>query len=212
MTRILASLLLCFAFCGCVNRQQAADSIAGIRAAQALIDAGHPESARSVLDAAIHYELASIGIALSDLPAPTYSPKEIAEDQRPYLGSVPPEPQPSPWGAGMVGGITTAALGLLWFVGRVAPGFPALGPMVGKVADVGWAALSTRNQRQADAVASTVTNAARDALPVLKLVAMNHAAMPPELRESVTPERLAALATMATLLSSRGENKAAAHV
>lgn len=205
---ILAALLIiCCAGCG-VNRQYAADSIAGIKAAQDLVNQGQYDAAKAVLDAAIAYELGAIDLPMADMPKPTYAPAAIAANPGPYIGSAPPEPKP--WGAGMIAGLSTAALAALFGVRKIAPMVPGMGPLVGGIADGIWGLLAHAEQKKADAVADTVVAAARQVKPVIAMLTTEHAALPESVRAAITPERLAALATIVATLADDPKPKAGA--
>lgn len=205
MIRIAIFFILMSMCCGCVNRQHAADSVAGIKAAQALAENGRGDEAKAVLDAAIAYQLGAIDLPMAELPKPTISPAAIAKQPEEYATNAPPEPKP--WGAGLIAGLVTAGGAALFMVRKVAPMVPGLGPAVGGIADLAWSLLSHDQQRKADAAAASVVSAAQQAKPVLELVMSNYQAMPPAIREAVTPERLAAIAAMVSVLSSQKESR-----
>jgi hypothetical protein len=195
------TLILALLFTSCASREQkqaAADGIAGTKAAAILIDVNKLVEAKQTLDSVIHYQLAAINEPFAALPAPAMTPQQIAANVKQYSDAAPPEPTPSsPWGL-----LTGTALAVLWGVGRVAPGIPGLGPLVGKTADMVWEIIANRNQKQAEAISTEVTSAAKLATPVIEWVVMNHAALPEHIRTTITPDTLKSLAVLATALST----------
>jgi uncharacterized protein YceK len=195
-------LVLALLVSGCATREQkqaAADGIAGTKAASALIDVDRAPEAKQVLAATVHYQLAAINEPFAALPAPSIQVPQIVEKPKAYCDNAPPEPSPSNFWVWLSG----AALAGLWGIGRVAPTLPGLGPVVGGLANTVWNLLAHKDQKRADDIAATAASSAAAAIPVLEWVAMNHAAMPAPIRDTINPETLKALATLATILSDK---------
>lgn len=149
------------ALCGCSQEraQLAADARSGILAAQIQMHAGKTDEASAILIGVDRRLPAVAEVPTKDWPMPAMSPASIAEAPRQYVESAPPEPK------GGMGKILAVAGGigasLLFIIGRLAPGLPGAGPVIGKVADVAWNVLAHRDQKATDQAAAVVTENAK---------------------------------------------------
>ncbi len=177
-----AALLWLFGCDRQARAQAGADATAGLRALEAALVAGEATAdVLAILHGVEKYIPAATGVNPSEWPKPRMSPQEIRAAPADYDKSAPPVPEPS---VGVLGWLLGAAPVVLWIVGRLAPAFPVLGPMAGKIADGAWALLASRNQKAADQAQATVQSAAAHAAPVLDaLRSLPPDALPPGIRQ-----------------------------
>ncbi len=161
-----ACALLAIFLCGCGQEraQQGANVRAGIQAARASLGAGEAAAkVISILDGANAYLPAAVDNGPSDKwPAPAMTPEQIRADPETYSKHAPPEPE-NGWGR------TLAILGVggsaaLFLIGRLAPMLPGAGPLVGGIANMAYAALAPKPNRELDQARDTLHEFA----PVIK--------------------------------------------
>jgi hypothetical protein len=198
---------------GCKDREQhASNAIAGCDGSVMILCRALQSQditvAHALIQAAIDVQKATIprienavGVPRSELPAPQVPASDIDRDPGRYTSTTPTSPPPGGWGGGVWGGIATAGLMALWGIKKIAPLVPGLGTAVGGVAELAWGMMAHSDQKRADEIAATTANAAKTALPIIELIAMNRASLPREISDKVTPERLQALATLVAVLS-----------
>ncbi len=169
MKLILLLLVLLCGGCAGERAQQAANTRAGIEAAKASIRANEAaEKVLAILDGVNARIPATAEVPSVDFPAPAMSPAAIQADPETYAKSAPPEPSGKL--AKTLAVLGASGLSLLWIAGRLAPGLPGVGPLVGKLADFGWNFLANRNQKAADKVASALAQGGEDVTLLVETV------------------------------------------
>lgn len=93
-----------------------------------------------------------------------------------------PDGHPFITGAALI----SAGLSALWIIGRVAPAFPMLGPMVGGFADIAWNVLAHKDQKSADVVKDTIHDYAPELAAAVAIAKEgNMVRVPPQLEAAV---------------------------
>lgn len=188
---LIGMALAILAGCSSDRAQVAADSRAGIQAVKAAYAAGAATAdVLTILDG-IDARLPAVAeVNSAKWPSPVMTPEAIQKEPKKYAADAPPEPPASwlPEALVVAGGI--ALIGL-----RVAgPFIPAVGGLVEAAANVAWAAMATRKQKDADKAKDIAHAAAFELSPVLaQIQALPPGTLPPVI-ESALSKPIAAAA------------------
>jgi hypothetical protein len=184
--RLTVLLLLLFLTMGCARddrAQAAANARAGLMALAAAYQAGvGTAEALAIIRGIDKYLPAASGVNSAEWPAPQHTVEQIQKNPTAYGDAAPPEPEMF----SLATKLTGLAIFLLGVIRVAAPIIPGAGPLVQGAANAVWSLMATRKQKQADAAAQTVSQAAQVAKPLLdELRAMPLDQLPPSLRELV---------------------------
>jgi hypothetical protein len=137
------------------------------------------QASQDIISTTRSYLPAVADVPKAEIPKPALSPAEVRVDGGSlYKSSTPPDPT----GNGLLTVLSVTGLALLYGVGKVAPGIPGLGPVVGGIANLAWSALAHRDQKAADQAKSAVTDSAQALQPLLiTLQNLPPGSMPPPL-------------------------------
>lgn len=158
-------MLLC---CGCSAQraQQAADTRAGIHAAEIAAKAGDCNKVLAILPGADARLSAVAEVPSADFPAPAMTVEAIGIDPQHYITSAPPEAKG--WGVKAWALAGTVGMFALYGLKILAPMIPGGGPLVAGVANTAWDILAHKDQRAADAAASQIVGAASAIVPLIQ--------------------------------------------
>lgn len=191
---LLLAVMLC---CGCSGEraQQASNARAGIHAGVVAIKAGDVDKGVAILAGADARLPAIAEVPSVDFPPPAMSAEAIVADPQRYITTAPPEPKGLGWKA--IAALSAAGTFALYGLKIIAPMIPGGGPLVGRIADIGWNILAHKEQKEADAIQGAVHQAAQVAAPFLKELKSADIDYPESVKAVITPEVLVAIQRLA---------------